>query len=70
MSAHLGAAGRSYDPVKGKRDVRDLGGFSEDDMVVVDELSTDLLRRRRLAAWFGSHGGCWAWNEWCKSRGR
>lgn len=72
MSTYKGSACGmgGYNPVKGERDVRDLGGFSDEDMAMVDELPHDRARRRLLVTWFGSHGGYWAWDAWRAARGR
>lgn len=72
MGNFLGSASgkRGYDPTKGEKDVRDLGGLSDNDMAMLDELPSDAVRRRTLMGWFGSHGGRWAWNVWCAARGR
>lgn len=63
------ASGNGYDPIKGARDVRDLGGLSLDDLATLDGLANDGRRRLTLTNWFGSHGGRWAWDVYCAARG-
>lgn len=72
VSNHRGGASgrRGYDPAKGAQDVEDLGGFTDEHRRLVDSLATDLARRRLLVNWYGSHGGRWAWEQWCASRNR
>lgn len=72
MSSHRGGLGNGggYDPIKGERDVRELGGFTDRDCRLLDSQPSDSVRRRMVKAWFGAHGGRWAWEQWCHSRWR
>jgi hypothetical protein len=62
-----------YDPALGRQHVEELGGFSEHDARHIDSQATDRIRRRILTAWFGPHGGQWAWDRYrlrCRERER
>jgi hypothetical protein len=58
---------------RGEYDFYQLGGLSEEDLLLLHEQPSEAVRWRMLTAWFGHHGSRWGrmvYRRWVRNRAR
>lgn len=68
MASYLG--GKRYDPHLGATAYRDFGELSYSNIRYLANKPSDRARRQTLTAWYGFHGGKYAFSEYRKLKSR